>query len=287
MRANPTNKPRVRTAAFAIALAAAVAGLIAFGLSSATATKSFVIGATKDTPKPACPKDCNVFGTVTGFGVSSNGKKGIYRVPGDGRIVAWSVDMGKPDKETQAGIIEKIGEHKKYGKDGVARLAILNHVKNKKNGKNKSRYKLAKQTPVVDVQANFGHKPIYTLNKPLKVKRGQVVALTSPTYVPNYSTGGGSANRWKASRPEGCAGPPEDAKPQMRKGSTRNYGCVFNSERILYYAYFVKTKSGGKGGNGGGGGGGQTDPNRVVPIGPAGAPDVEIAPGATAGGIAP
>jgi hypothetical protein len=285
MRANPAKKSHFRTAAFAVALAAAVTGVIAFGLSSATATKSTVLGAVKDTPKPLCPKNCNVFGTVTGFGVSSNGQKGLYRIPGDGRIVAWSIDMSKPSKENQADIIAKIGEHKKYGTDGVARLAILKHKKNKKGGKNKSRYTLAKQTPVVNVQPNFGHKPIYTLKKPLRVKKGQVAALTSPTYVPNYANaGGGSANRWKASRPEGCPGEPQDAKPQMRKGTTRNYGCVFSGERVLYYAYFVKTKKGG-GGKGGNGGGGKSDPNRAVAIGPAGAPDLDLAPGETAGGI--
>jgi hypothetical protein len=287
MRAKSAIQTRFRTAAFALALAAAVTGLIAFGLSSASATKSIVLGAVKDTPKPQCPGDtCNVFGTVTGFGVSSNGNKGIYRIPSDGRIVAWSVEMSKPDKTNLATIHNALGEHKKYGTDAVARLAILKHKKNKKGGKNKSRYTLAKQTPVINVTPNFGHKPIYTLKKPLKVKRGQVAALTSPTFVPNYAAaGGGNANAWKASRSSGKCSNDEaaSAKPQMRKGTTRSYGCTFSSTRILYYAYFVKTKGGG--GKGGGGGGGKTDPNRVVKIGPSGGPDAaSVAPtGAIAG----
>ena len=288
MRANPTNKPRVRTVAIALALAAAVASVIVFGLSSANAAKSIVLGATKDTPKPACPETpsqgCNVMGTVTGFGVSSNGKKGLYRIPGNGRIVAWSLDMSKPTKKEQALIGPQV-EDKKYGMTPVARLAILKHKKNKK-GKSKSRYTLTKQSPILKIQPNFGHKPIYTLKKPLRVKKGQVAALTTPTYAPIYSgASGGGTNTWKASRPSSkCAdNQAAEAKPQMRKGTTRNYGCTLTS-RILYYAYFVKTKD--EAGNGGGGGGGKPDPNRVVTIGPSGGPDAGSVDAPT-GGIAP
>ncbi len=63
-----------------------------------------------------------------------------------------------------------------------------------------------------------------------------------------------------------------EAKPHLRKGTTRNYGCTLSGERILYYAYFVANKGGGGGGTGGGG---KTDPNRATVIGPeAGAPQI-------------
>jgi len=276
-----------RTLAFALTLVAAVTALVAFHFSTATASKSTVLGAIKNAPAPLCPAKktggCSVMGTVTGFGVSANGNKGLYRIPNDGHIVAWSVDMGKPDKTEVGNIIAAIGEHKKYGTAPVARLAILKHKKSKK-GKSKSRYTLAKQSPVIDLGPNEGHKPIYTLNKPLKVKKGQVAALTVPTYAPAYTNKvSPAANAWKASRPSDKCGEQyvAEAKPHLRKGTTRNYGCTLSGEQILYYAYFVANK-GGNGGNGGNGGGGQTDPNRATVIGPdAGAPQIP-----TVGGIA-
>ena len=146
---------------------------------------------------------------------------------------------------------------------------------------------------MLKIQPDFGHKPIYTLKKPLKVKKGQVAALTTPTYAPIYTNKVSSAsNSWKASRaPDKCGeSDVANAKPHLRKGSTRTYGCNLTGERILYYAYFVKTKKsggGGKGGHSGGGGGGKTDPNRVVTIGPAGGPDAAGITGDTTGGVTP
>ena len=281
MPAKPQTTTLRRAAAFAAVLILGVAILVAVSDSAAKSRKSVVLGATKETPKPLCPKDCRGTGSVTGFGVIAQGKKGLYRIPQDGHIVAWSVDLSKPDKDQIAGFGE-IFEDKKFGTDPVGRLAILKKKKNK-DGKPKSRYALAKQSPTIAFLPDLGHKPIITLDKPLKVKRGQVAALTLPTWAPLYTdTVSNGTNAWKASRPEGECGSDTvpDAKPHLRKGTTRTYGCTLTGERILYWAYFVPSKGGkGGGGNGGGGGGGggggKTDPNRM------------LSPLEAAGGIAP
>lgn len=221
--------------------------LIALALAAGSDAKgkgAKVLGATKKTPKPLCPKDCAGTGSVTGFQVAANGKKGLFRIPDEGHIVAWSIDVSKPTDEDIAGFGE-LFEDKKFGTDSVAKLAIL-----QKKGKKKSRYKLAKQSPTVNLMSELGRKPIFTLNKPLKVKRGQVAALTMPTWASNWTNRvQRGSNSWKASRPEGdcSAKTVPDAKPHLRKGTTRTYGCNLGGERILYWAYFVPDK--GKGGN--------------------------------------
>jgi hypothetical protein len=227
-------------------LALGVIGLVLVSSSGAANQTAKLLGQTAKTPKPLCPKDCRGTGSVTGFQVSANGKKGIFRIPGDGHIVAWSVDLSKPDKEQIAGFGD-LFEDKKFGKDPVARLGILK----KKQGKKKSRYSLAKQTPTVPMLEHLGSKPIITLSKPLKVKKGQVAALTLPTWAPLYTdTVNSGENSWKASRPaDDCGGDAESvtgAKPHMRRGTTRTYGCTFRGERIIYWAYFVPDKGGGK-----------------------------------------
>lgn len=233
--------PRLFAAAIAVlALIAAVAAVS----SQAKGDHATILGSTKKTPKPLCPNDCAVTGTVTGFGVLANGKKGLYRIPHDGHIVAWSVDLSKPTKTQQADLGQKL-EDKKFGTAPVGRIGILTK---KKKG---SRYKLAKQSPVIDWKEDLGSKPIYTLKKPLKVHRGQVAALTMPTWAPLWTNQvDGASNSWKASRKKGECGAADvlNAKPHMRKGTTREYGCTISHERVLYWAYFVP--SGGKGGGG-------------------------------------
>ncbi len=247
-----TSIPRLLAPALAIVLA--ISGVAAL-TSEAKTQNSTVLGVTKDTPKPLCPKDCSVTGTVTGFGALADGQKGLYRIPQDGHIVAWSVDLSKPTEQQQADLGQKL-EDKKYGTDSVGRLAIL------KKTKKSAHYKLTKQTPVAQWQDDLGRKPIYTLKKPLKVHKGQIAALTMPTWAPLWTNQvSGKANAWKASRkPDACSADEVlNAKPQ-RKGTTREYGCLLSHERILYWAYFVPSE--GKSGGGKHHGGGKSGKDR-------------------------
>ncbi len=238
-----------RLIAAALVLALTAVGLILVSPSGAANQTAKLLGGSGKTPKPLCPKDCRGTGSVTGFQVLANGRKSISRIPDDGHIVAWSVELSKPDKGQIAGFGE-LFEDKKFGTEPVARLSVLKKAK----GKKKSRYTLAKQTPTVPMLEHLGSKPVIALNKPLKVKKGQIAALTLPTWAPLFTdTLNKASNSWKASRAPGECGADTviDAKPHMRKGSTRTYGCTLTGERVVYWAYFVPDK--GKGGGGGGG----------------------------------
>ena len=238
-----------RILAAALVLALTVVGLILVSPSGAAnvSRRSCSAAAARRRSRSA-PSDCRGTGSVTGFQVMANGRKSISRIPDDGHIVAWSVELSKPDKGQIAGFGE-LFEDKKFGTEPVARLSVLK----KEKGKKKSRYTLAKQTPTVPMLEHFGSKPIFALNKPLKVKKGQIAALTLPTWAPLFTdTLNKASNSWKASRAPGECGADTvtDAKPHMRKGSTRTYGCTLTGERVVYWAYFVPDK--GKGGGGGG-----------------------------------
>jgi hypothetical protein len=252
-RATYSRRPALFIALATLFFAAVIALAIAAGSDAKKGKGAKILGSTQKTPKPLCPKECAGTGSVTGFQVSANGKKGLFRIPDDGHIVAWAIDASKPTPEDIAGFGE-LFEDKKFGTEPVAKLAVL-----QKKGKKKPRYKLAKQSPTVDLLPELGRKPIFTLNKPLKVKRGQVAALTMPTWATNWTDRVESgSNSWKASRPAGdcSAETVPDAKPHLRKGTTRTYGCDLRGERILYWAYFVpdKGKGGGKGDGGKGDG---------------------------------
>jgi hypothetical protein len=105
----------------------------------------------------------------------------------------------------------------------------------------------ARRGPKIDLASRVGETPIFTLKKPLKVKKGLRIGLTMPGWISNFDWGlPTSDNQWIASRNDGTCSEDEapDAKPQQKKGSVRQYGCRFKGERLLYWAYFVP--SGGK-----------------------------------------
>ena len=263
MQNSDSIQPAITRTLGAALVGTAVTIVLIFGVGIASGSAAILLGETNETPKPLCPRDCRTTGSVTGYGVRADGQSGPFKVPSDGHLVAWSVDLARPNDDQRDGF-GGLFEDKKYGSDPVARIAVLKR-------KSKARMKLAKQSPVVDLVPHLGRRPIFTLDKPLKVKKGTVVGLTLPTWAPLFTdrvNAGG--NIWAASRDPGNCGASgvTEAKPQLRKGTTRTYGCRLAGERLLYWAYF--TPSGGKKGGGGGGknGGDDNGQNNTVRIGP-------------------
>lgn len=244
----PTSKPRNRIVVIATAAAAVLAGVLLVKLvgDASAARSAEILGHTKKTPKPLCPNkkntdNCKGTGSVTGFAIRADGKRGLYKAKEDGHIVGWSVDLSKPTKAQQEGFGELFRDSK-WGTAPQAGIAIL-----KKKGSKGSRYTLAKKSPILNLENSLGSKPVFTLEKPLRIQKGRVVGLTMPTWAPLYKDGlNANQNIWKASRKEGECGVDTviEAKPHLRKGSTRTYGCKLSGERLLYWAYFVPEKQG-------------------------------------------
>jgi hypothetical protein len=235
---------RCRSAvAFALLCAAAVVAATALSpLASAKNQKAKQIGFTGNRPAPLCPKNCIVTGSVTGFQLKANGQHHVMRAPSGGKIVAWAIDLGSPNKTARNafGAQDFFGT-KAYGKATTARIGIL---KRRKGG----RYKLVRESPTVKLDQAFGELHYVTLNRPLKIKKGQIVALTTPTWIPALTTSDFvKGSSWRASRRKGkCTGHTISqtrrlaiaARPQMKIGSTRQYGCIY-TDTLLYWAYYV------------------------------------------------
>lgn len=246
-----------RRTGYALGFAALCAVLVAaIGISSAGASRARVIGHTKHTPSASCPnvKDptkCNVIGRVTGFMTVADGRKHPFRVSKDGKLVAWAADLGRPTNKHNLGERRFFGtlfENKQFGKQPTGRISVLKH----KDGVS---YKLLHQSPTVELGGVLGRKEIFTLKKPLKVRKGNIVAFTSPTWTPDFtdikvSTTG---NKWRGSRkkdncqPKGTSDRAKrrfarNSHPQQNVDSVRDYECAYSGGRILYWAYSVPNK---------------------------------------------
>src|SRR5688500_14702537 len=116
------------------AFACLIAGAVALSSGGdADAARAKEIGRTGDPPKPSCPtpsennfparRGCQVLGEVTGIQLSANGKDGLMKVPADGHIVGWSVDLARPNPDERK-FFEKVLGDRAFNGAPSARLAM-------------------------------------------------------------------------------------------------------------------------------------------------------------------
>lgn len=247
--AEPTERPH-RHARRAMAFATLCALLVVAVALAATAgaARTRTLGKTRHTPPPDCPTDtaahpCEAIGSVTGFQRVADGEKHPFVADRDGKIVAYALDLSHPNKD-QRDFFGSLFKGGQFGMAPSARIAVLRHVERRK-------YKLLRESRAVNVNSSMGHTEVFTLDKPLSIRKGRIVALTVPTWASNFAAPvSRNKNQWRASRGKGNCQPKSASSqdvqafanksaPQQKVGSTRNYGCDYKGARILYWAYYV------------------------------------------------
>jgi len=236
----------------ALAAACALAALVvavAAGTADSAPLRVIVLGQTTETPPASCPgkivnnveiTPCRVEGHVTGFQAIAGGVPKPYEVPFDGKVVAWSITLAKPSKVASATTTDEVGFFNDFlGEPSMARIGILRPVEGSKPAK----YTLVRQSPLKILNPFFGTTPIFALEHPLSVLKGQIVALTIPTWAPMFAFNVAADNTWRGSRlPEHCASKDDiqGGHPQQGVGKTKTYGCYYSEARLLYTATLVK-----------------------------------------------
>lgn len=186
--------------------------------------------------RPDCPstpaRGCQAIGRVTGFQTGAGHRDGLFRVPFLGKVVAWSLNVARPKRS------EVVFFNRFFGGRPKARIAILRRVPGAK-----LRFKLVRQGPTRLLSPYRGRRVTFAVEDPLWARRGDIVALTFPTWAPVLATGGGG--RWLGSRHDGACVAPADQKaghPQQLPGSVRGYGCAYRGGRLTYSATVAKAR---------------------------------------------
>ncbi len=242
---------RGRTWAVAALAAAALAALVAIapGQADSAPLRVVTLGQTSESPPASCPgkivnnveiKPCRVEGHVTGFQSMAGGIIRPYEAPFEGKVVAWSITLAKPSRKETKTTTNEIGFFNEFlGKPAKARIGVLRPIKNSKP----PRYKLVRQSPTQILNPYFGSTPIFALDHPLTVLKGQIVALTIPTWAPMFAFNVSAENTWRGSRLPGHCSSKEDIQnghPQQGVGKIKTYGCYYSNARLLYTATLVK-----------------------------------------------
>jgi hypothetical protein len=245
-------RPGTTRALAAVVLACVLTALVAVawpGAAGSAPARVVVLGRTDSTPPPSCPGKivndvevvpCRVEGHVTGYQAIAGGVPRPYEVPFDGKIVAWSITLSRPSRTDSGKTTDEVGFFNEFlGKPSRARIGVLRPV-----GKSRPpRLRLVRQSPLQTLNRYFGSTVIFALDHPLSVVKGQVVALTIPTWAPMFAFNVADDNTWRGSRqPKKCSSKNDiqSGHPQQGVGKVKTYGCYYSNARLLYTATLVK-----------------------------------------------
>lgn len=232
-----------------IAALASCALLLAVPAGSfATLTEVGVIPQTTPPTVPSCPggsstssksgtstttgtaNSCLAVSRTTGFQVKVGSNRNLVTVPRNGTIVAWTIMLGKPNA-TQIKFFNS-----NEGGTASAAIAVLSPQR-----KPNLSYKLVAQSPLVQLQPYFGKTAQFPLASTLSVKKGDVIALTVPTWAPALALGFSNATSWRASRPKGKCSETGTLTTQTAVGTSVQYYCLYQEARLSYSATLIST----------------------------------------------
>jgi hypothetical protein len=209
---------RLRT----IAAGAVLAALVSAAPASARIVE---IGGAPPQAVPTCPSSpCLAVSRTTGYQAKVVDSRSTYIVPADGRIVAWTIALGDPDKR-QIDFFDS-----NYG-DSSAQLTILRRGK-------RLYHRVMGQTPLQKLQPYFGQRVQFPLTTSLSVKKGYVVALTVPTWAPALTQLLDDGSAWRASRAKGKCDNTETQTAQTRLRQRTQYRCLYRA-RLTYSATLI------------------------------------------------
>lgn len=188
------------------------------------------------TAPPCQDKTCQVLTRSTAYQQQVGTKKNASRVARPGSIVAYTVFLPKVAQKYYSGYTET------YGGSPTMRLSVLRSAPRKGVA---YRYSLVAQSKRLNVKHYLGGTPTFALPAPITVKRGDIVAITTDTWLPAFTVTGQDANSiWRASRPKDhCSSLIDFATERMHEkvGEIRRYTCGYKGARVLYRATVVDT----------------------------------------------
>lgn len=203
--------------------------LALLALPAVASAKIIEVGDVGTAATPSCPASpCEVISRTTAYQARIGDTKNMFVVPRDGRIVAWTISLGKPGKKQQAFFEENLGGAAEAG------ITVL------RPGKRWYGRVLA-QSPTQPLTDYFGTSPQFPLAESLPVTKGSIVALTVPTWAPALALGLGRDHVWRASRDvDAC----DDTQTQSAETSVRSlarYKCFYRTARVAYSVTMIST----------------------------------------------
>lgn len=204
-------------AGFALPAAPAQARIIEIGQVAANAAA------------PSCPASpCEVISRTTAFQTRVAGRRRMFVAPRDGRIVAWTISLGTPRPRQRRFFEENLGGPAQAG------ITVLRQG-DRRFGR------VTAESAVQTLTPYFGQTVQFPLWVTLPVNRGDVVALTVPTWAPALGLGMGRDTVWRASRDTDACDDTQTQSAQTDVRDLTQYKCAYRTARLTYSATLITT----------------------------------------------
>lgn len=211
-------------------LVPALAAMAALGSAAPASARVLELGRTDAMPSPSCPADpCQAVSRTTGYQVKAGTDRNLFRARANGRVVAWSISLGKPTDAQREFFEDRLGGQASAGITVIRPGPRLTG-------------RVLSRSPVKRLTSYLGRTVQFPLVKTLHVRRGHIVALTVPTWAPSLALNLGRDTSWRASRgnrpPSRCLETGMQTA-QQRIGALARFLCRYPTARLTYTVTMV------------------------------------------------
>jgi hypothetical protein len=207
----------------------AVAALVCVLAAAAipASAKTYELGSSPVGVTATCPSPCFVVTRTTALQVRTADVPYPTTAPANGRIVAFTLQLGQLNTK-QIHFFNST-----YGGTARVQITVLHQ-------KPKRFFVVTAQSAVFRIQPFLGTTVQFPLDTTLPVKKGDVVALTVPTWAPVLAVNLPNTNGWRASRAANCRDLVTQTA-QLSVGAQEQYKCLYQTARLTYTATEIST----------------------------------------------
>lgn len=200
--------------------------LAALLMPAGASAKVTELGAMDDSVRGSCPSSCQAVSRTTGYQAKVGPDRTLYRAPANGRIVAWTVALGDPGPKQTAFFTDKLGG------GAQAAIVVLDPLP-------KLRNRVVAKGSVQTLTDYFGETVQFPLVRTLRIRKGQFVGLTVPTWAPALQVGLPSTTSWRSSRGLDRCSDTATQTAMLGDRTTASFRCLYRTARLTYSATFV------------------------------------------------
>jgi hypothetical protein len=212
-----------------IPLGVALAVCLLGAAASTASAKTYELGATDDATTVSCPDNCFVVTRTTAMQVRTGTVRYPTTAPKSGRVVAFTLQLGSlSDRQVHF-------FNSTYGGTSRIQLSVL-----REQARPARSFEVVATTGIFKIQPFFGTTVQFPLKTTLAVRKGDLIALTVPTWAPVLAVNLPQENGWRASRADSCTDLLTQTA-QMTVGSATQYKCLYQTARVTYSATLVPT----------------------------------------------
>ncbi|MGH2969702.1 MAG: hypothetical protein ACRDK0_11655 [Solirubrobacteraceae bacterium] len=210
---------------FRACLIAAGAALACAGAPSTASARIVEVGQAAVEAAPTCPANpCLAVSRTTGYQAKVVDSRATYVVPADGKIVAFTIRLGAPNRR-QIDFFED-----NFGK-ASAGLSVIRR-------RERLFGRVVAASPIYQLSDYFGQTVQFPLDRAINVRRGSMIGLTVPTWAPALSTLVDDGSSWRASRQLNGCDNTDRQTAQTSIGALTQYRCLYKA-RLTYTATLV------------------------------------------------